>query len=284
MITGLDHVALAVTDLEAAIAGYTALLGREPNWVGGDGGARHAWFQLPNMALDLITPHGEGAFGEVIRTHLASQGEGLWALAFTVDDLDVAAKLAGRRGLPATEPRSMRSTHDDGRKRYWTTSSLQAGGTTILLTAPPRDGQPWPLSSVIGDQAAAVSQLDHVVIRTPNAERAVADYGGRLGLDLRLDRSNADWGVRQLFFNAGPAVIEFGASLKSLATDGPDSLGGLAWRVVDADAARDRIAAAGFDVSEVRTGRKPGTRVFTVRSGVPAGPALMISQTAPESR
>lgn len=284
MITGLDHVALAVTDLDAAIAGYTALLGREPNWVGGDGGARHAWFQLPNMALDLITPQGEGAFGDVIRGHLSDKGEGLWALAFTVDDLDAAAKLASRRGLAATEPHSVRSTHDDGRKRYWTTSSLQAGGTSILLTAPPRDGQPWPLSSVNGDQAATVSQLDHVVIRTPNAERAVADYGGRLGLDLRLDRSNADWGVRQLFFNAGPAVIEFGASLKSPPSDAPDSFGGLAWRVIDADAARDRIAAAGFDVSEVRTGRKPGTRVFTVRSGVPAGPALMISQTAPESR
>lgn len=284
MITGLDHVALAVTDLEAAVAGYAALFGREPNWMGGDGGARHAWFQLPNMALDLITPHGEGAFGDVIRAHLADKGEGLWALAYLVDDLDAAVRLIGRRGLRASEPRSVRSTHDDGRKRYWTTAQLQVAGLTTLLVAPPRDGQPWPLSPLIADETAAVSQLDHVVIRTPNAERAAADYGARLGLDLRLDRSNADWGVRQLFFHAGAAVIEFGASLKVPPSDSPDSSGGFAWRVVDADAARARIAAAGFDVSEVRTGRKPGTRVFTVRAGVPAAPALMISQTAPESR
>lgn len=282
-VTGLDHVALAVSDLDTAVAGYTALLGREPNWLGGDGGARHAWFQLPNMALDVITPHGDGAFGEVIRTHLAQHGEGLWALAFTVADVEAAAPLLTRRGIKAGKPGPTRSTHDDGRKRYWTTTALDAGATggiNILLVDPPRDGKPWPLSPATGDLAAAVSELDHVVVQTPNPERALAIYGAKLGLDLRLDRSNADWGVRQLFFKAGDAVVEFGASLKAPVSDAPDRFGGLAWRTLDADAARARIAAAGFDVSEVRIGRKPGTRVFTVRSGVPGGPALVVQQGA----
>ncbi|MES3029037.1 MAG: VOC family protein [Pseudomonadota bacterium] len=281
MITGLDHVALAVNDLDAAIAGYTALLGRKPNWVGGDGGARHAWFQLPNMALDVITPHGEGAFGDTIRKHLAEHGEGIWALAFTVDDIEAATKLVGRRGLRGSTPGPVRSTHEDGRKRYWTTSSLNpadTGGLTILLAAPPRDGVGWPLSEPLDGEAAAVTQLDHVVIHTTNPDRALAIYGAKLGLDLRLDRSNADWGVRQLFFRCGDAVVEMGASLKTPASDAPDRFGGLAWRVADPDAVQARIAAAGFDVSDVRTGRKPGTKVFTLRSGVPAAPALMIAQ------
>lgn len=281
MITGLDHVALAVNDLDAAIAAYTALLGRKPNWVGGDGGARHAWFQLPNMALDVITPHGEGAFGDTIRKHLAEHGEGIWALAFTVSDIEAATKLLGRRGLRGSAPGPVRSTHEDGRKRYWTTSSLNpadTGGLTILLAAPPRDGVAWPLSEPLDDEAAAVTQLDHVVINTANPDRALAVYGAKLGLDLRLDRSNAEWGVRQLFFRCGDAVVEMGASLKTPASDAPDRFGGLAWRVADPDAVQARIAAAGFDVSDVRTGRKPGTKVFTVRSGVPAAPALMIAQ------
>lgn len=282
MITGLDHVALAVNDLDAAIAGYTALLGRKPNWVGGDGGARHAWFQLPNMALDVITPHGEGAFGDTLRKHLAEHGEGIWALAFTVDDIEASAKLLGRRGLRGSAPGPVRSTHEDGRKRYWTTSSLNpadTGGLTILLAAPPRDSA-WPLSEPVDGEAAAVTQLDHVVIHTTNPDRALAVYGAKLGLDLRLDRSNADWGVRQLFFRCGDAVVEMGASLKIPASDAPDRFGGLAWRVADPDAVQTRIAAAGFDVSDVRSGRKPGTKVFTVRSGVPAAPALMIQQDA----
>jgi catechol 2,3-dioxygenase-like lactoylglutathione lyase family enzyme len=133
---------------------------------------------------------------------------------------------------------------------------------------------------VIGDRPAAVSELDHVVIHTANCDRALAVYAAKLGLDLRLDRSNADWGVRQMFLKAGDGIVEFGASLKVPVSDQPDSFGGLAWRVPDADAAQARLRELGFDVSDVRTGRKPGTRVLTVRSGVPAGPALIIEQNA----
>lgn len=283
MIAGLDHIALAVNDLDAAVAGYRTLLGREPNWIGGDGGARHAWFQLPNMALDVIAPHGEGAFGDTIRQHLAEHGEGIWAIAFAVDNVEAAQRLLERRGVRGAKPGPTRSTHDDGRKRYWTTSALDAadtGGINILLVDPPRSGEPWPLSAPTVDEASAVTELDHVVIHTANPDRALAIYGAKLNLDLRLDRANADWGVRQLFFRCGSAVVEMGASLKQPVSDKPDSFGGLAWRVCDPDAVQARLAAAGFDVSEVRTGRKPGTKVFTIRSGVPTAPALMIQQNA----
>ena len=278
MITAIDHIALAVRDLDPAVEGYRRMLGREPNWIGGDGGARHAWFQFPNMALDIITPHGEGAFGERMRAHLDARGEGVWAVAFTAEDIEGTQKLMARRGLRMTEPSLTRSTHDDGRKRYWLGANPHpddTAGLQVLLIAPPRDGVPWPLSEATGE--GAVEKLDHLVIRTPNPERALAIYGAKLGLDLRLDRTNESWGARQLFFKAGDAVVEFGASAKGPPSDEADSFGGLAWRVTDPEAARARMAAAGFDVSEVRTGRKPGTHVFTVRDAPAGVPTLMLS-------
>ena len=123
----------------------------------------------------------------------------------------------------------------------------------------------------------AVQALDHVVINTPNPDRAVALYGARLGLDFRLDRSNPQWGSRLMFFRCGRGVVEIGARLGGEISNDPDKLSGLAWRVTDPEAAQARIAKAGFDVSEVRSGRKPGTKVFTVRSGVPGAPTLMLS-------
>ena len=122
--------------------------------------------------------------------------------------------------------------------------------------------------------------LDHVVINTANADRAVALYGARLGLDFRLDRSNPQWGSRLMFFRCGGAVVEIGARLGGEVSDAPDRLSGLAWRVTDPDAAQARLAKVGFDVSDVRAGRKPGTKVFTVRSGVPGAPTLMLSAEA----
>jgi len=61
----------------------------------------------------------------------------------------------------------------------------------------------------------------------------------------------------------------------------PDRPRGICWRVHDIDATRARLAAAGVDVSEVRIGRKPGTRVMTVKSGTCGVPTLLV-QPAPK--
>ena len=152
-----------------------------------------------------------------------------------------------------------------------------ANGVALFLVENKPDAATWPVAPATVAEDAAVGTLDHIVIQTPNPERAVALYGGRLGLDLRLDRSNEQWGARQLFFRCGGAIVEIGASLKTPVSEAPDKFGGLAWRVRDPESARARIAAAGLDVSELRKGRKPGTSVFTVRSGTGGVPTLMLS-------
>ena len=276
MITGLDHVALVVRDLDAAVEGYARLFGVAPDWIGRGGGVRQAWFQFPNMALDLISPEGEGAFADGMRAHLDGVGEGVWALAFASDDLAGDVKLLTRRGIPASEPSPMRTKADDGRVREWLGSSLDpkaTGGTRILLMAEP--AEPFPLAAPIAE--APITRLDHVVVVTPNVDRALAIYGAKLGLDLRLDRENPKWNARQLFFRCGDSVIEMGAKIGGPVTDDPDRSGGLAWRVADPHAAQARIAAAGFDVSEVRVGRKPGTHVFTVRNAPASVPTILLS-------
>lgn len=261
MISGLDHVAIAVRDFEAATAGYGQLLGREPTLVPGEG-ARRAWFQLADTALEIIAPDGDGAAGDRVRARLDASGEGLWIAAFCVDDVEAAARLLSRRGLEV----------EHLPKAAW----VRAAGLDFVLTAGRADAAPSPAT---GEDAAVVPSLDHIVVTTPNPDRALGLYGAKFGLDLRLDRANAQWGARQLFFRCGQAVFEVGASLKAPVTDEPDRFGGLAWRVVDPHAARARLAAAGFDVSEVRAGRKPGTHVFTVRNAPGGAPALMIQQT-----
>ncbi|ODT89231.1 VOC family protein [Phenylobacterium sp. SCN 70-31] len=271
MITGLDHIAVVVRDLDAAARGYSRLLGLEADWIGSGGGVRQAWFQLPNTALDLISPDGEGAFSDGLRKRLEARGEGVLAYAFRTPDIAAAAKLMNRRGLPASTPTPLTLTAADGRTRTWTTSNLDpaaTGGLPLILT----QAAELPLSPPSTD--AAITRLDHVVVLTENVDRALAVYGAKLGLDLRLDRENPQWSARQLFFRCGDAVVEMAARIGGEAKpESRDRSGGLAWRVADPHAAQARIAAAGFDVSEVRVGRKPGTHVFTVRDA-PEGTTL----------
>lgn len=262
MITGLHHVAVAVRDFDAAADGYRRLLGVEP-MAQDEGGAKRAWFWLANMGLEVIAPDGEGASGDRLRARLDDAGEGQWLVALASDDLDGDARLCERRGLAIA----------DRTERAVMFEPASTGGVQIALMGFPR----LPSQATARD---GVQALDHVVIRTANIDRAVANFGGRLGLDLRLDRANPTWGARQLFFRCGDGVLEFGASLKHPPSDAPDSFGGLAWRTTDPEALHARLAADGFDVSELRAGRKPGTRVFTVRDAPGNVPTLVIQQDA----
>ena len=280
LITAVDHVPIVVADLGVAVAAYSALLGRAPNWEGRLGpSVRHAWFQLPNLALDLIAADGDGPDAGALRARLDKYGEGPAAIAWRVADLDEAARRLGRRAITFGEPGVTRSTAADGGVREWRFAEARASttrGLAMMLIQTPET--PWPVSPAIINEADAVAGVDHIVVRSQDADGAVALYSGRLGLDLRLDRANEAWGARQMFFACADMVVEIGSPFKpDPARAGErDSLGGLAWRVADPHAAQARLAAAGIDVSEVRKGRKPGTEVFTVRAGVPGAPYLMI--------
>jgi catechol 2,3-dioxygenase-like lactoylglutathione lyase family enzyme len=280
MITGFDHVAIMVRDFDQTVANYQTIFGRAPNWRGFMPGGRHAWFQFGNVGLDIIGSHGEGPEADNARAEIERFGDAIWGLGFSVPDLDAATRLFERRGLKLLPRHTTITKNAEGVARSWELAVLKrksANGVALFVVEHKPGAASWPLSPAEVAEDATVADLDHIVINTPNPERAVAHYGGRLGLDLRLDRANEQWGARQLFFRCGTGVVEIGASLKTPVSDAPDSFGGLAWRVKDPESAQARIAAAGIDVSEVRKGRKPGTSVFTVRSGTGGVPTLMLS-------
>jgi catechol 2,3-dioxygenase-like lactoylglutathione lyase family enzyme len=285
MITGIDHIAIQVRDFDATVANYETIFGRTPNWRGFSPGGCHAWFQFPGMALDIIGATGTGPQADAARAEIAKYGDAIWGLGLSVPDLDGATRLFERRGLAFLPRHTTRTTNAQGDERAWELAVMKrksANGVALFLVENKADAAKWPVAPANVAEDAAVNTLDHIVVRTTDPERAVALYGARLGLDLRLDRSNEQWGARQLFFRCGTAVVEVGASLQTPVSAAPDRFGGLAWRVHDPKAAQARIAAAGMDVSEVRQGRKPGTSVFTVRSGTGGVPTLMLAGNAAE--
>jgi catechol 2,3-dioxygenase-like lactoylglutathione lyase family enzyme len=96
---------------------------------------------------------------------------------------------------------------------------------------------------------------------------------------MALDRSHQDWG-QLMFFRCGDLIVEVVRRPVAGADLAHDKLWGLSWRVADIDATRARLLADGIEVSEVRTGRKPGTRVMTVRSGTCGVQTLLLERSA----
>lgn len=277
MITGLDHAVVLVRDIDAAVAGYQTLLGRAPAWRAQSNGAATAIFVLENTSLELMAPAGAGEAADRIRAALDKQGEGLASLAFSVDDIAKAHHRLTRLGLAPEDISDGKSTDiSTGRTLTWKRTRASAEFTHgIRLFFVQRVEK---LERSAETASASVALLDHLVIATPDPERTAALYGARLGLDMKLDRTVAALGTRFLFFRTGALVFEVIHRFKDGRGDGPDKIFGVSWRVASVEATRTRLQQAGLEVSELREGRKPGTRVFTVRTGTFGVPTIIIEQ------
>lgn len=259
MITALDRIKVKVGDVATAAIATEHLLARA-----GLVGEEDATFSLENVALEVA---------------LADDGaEGLSALTFEVADIDAAYRTCERRALKPSAPVAFAESGVNGAFREGCHLELDPGatfGVPITLVAFAKGQQRFASSPPTTE--GAVTGLDHVVIRTTHPNRAAALYGARLALDMRLDRTAPEWGTRLMFFRCGDLIVEVVHNLKDERSDAPDQLWGLSWRVANADVANARLKSSGFDISEVRPGRKPGTRVFTVRNNTLGIPTLFVA-------
>jgi methylmalonyl-CoA/ethylmalonyl-CoA epimerase len=87
MFKGVDHVVVAVKDLDAAVGRYEAIYGtavseRNENAAAG---MRMAFFRFGDSYVELVSNLGEEG---PIAQRLASRGEGVHLVAMKVDDLD----------------------------------------------------------------------------------------------------------------------------------------------------------------------------------------------------
>jgi catechol 2,3-dioxygenase-like lactoylglutathione lyase family enzyme len=265
VISGLDHVVVLVEDIRKGTAAYATLLGRRPSWRTSDDGADRALFTLENMTLELVAASGEGAAGDRIREAMKASGEGLASICFATSDIAKMHRRLDRMALkpePVAEVESRDST--SGASMKWKRTRASTDRTRgVRLFFLELNGK-RPRSEAVA--AAPILGLDHVVVSTEDSEPAAALYGARLGLDMALDRTHQDWG-QLMFFRCGDLIVEVVRRPVAGGDANRDKLWGLSWRVGDIDAARARLSSAGVDVSEVRIGRKPGTRVMSVRNG-----------------
>ena len=307
MPSALDHLTLAVDDVDAAAGPMARLLGRRPSWRGEEPARRveTVLFRLENTVVELAAPGGEGPEADALRRRLAARGPGLAGLAFATEDAAEVVRRLREHGLRAQEPRAeVGRDVQSGAFRRWRRVAIAEEDTRdvpLSVLEPASPPEILPEAPALFEEPASAFAVDHVVVRSADPEATRVLYGDVLGLRLALDRTFPQWGVRLLFFRVGGLTVEVAASLdgaegagarpsggaaaeddESAPAPGTDRLWGVSYRVRDADAARARLAGLGFDVSEVRTGRRPGTRVFTVRDA-PFGVATLMLEPPPRS-
>lgn len=107
MIGRLNHVAIAVADLDAEVARYRDVLGAtvsEPRAMP-EHGVTVVFVTLPNTKVELMAPLGEGS---PVTAFLARTGGGMHHVCYEVNDITVARdrlRAAGARVLGDGEPK-----------------------------------------------------------------------------------------------------------------------------------------------------------------------------------
>ena len=279
-VHAIDHVIVAVADLEAAEAAYTTLLGRGATWAGTHPklGTSNVLFRIDNAYIELIAATGEGAFADLIRPKLAQDGEGLIGCAFQTADAEALSRRLRAASIEAGEPVPGEGRNaKDGTVRSWKNVMLPPAASRGALVfgiehlSPP---ETLPLAPDVAE-GGTVREIDHVVLNTGDPEGAIKLYGEGFGFRLALDKTFPQWGARLQFFRAAGVSFEVSSRLEDPKPE-QDTFGGFSFRTDDIDGLNARLSEAGLDLSEVRDGRKPGTRVCTVRSGTCGVPTLLI--------
>ena len=306
VLRSLDRVVVAVSELDVAVRQYARLLGRTPSWRGEQpaAGTQNSLFRLGNTVLEIVAPRPQSlgdpadpsvpqdGARESLRAFLDAQGEGLLALVFGTEDADAFRSAVQERGLqPTPVEKQLDRDVESGAFREWRRVSLSPAATRGVALSAVENLSPdevLPMGAALAEENASVFALDHAVVQTRDPDATRSLYGDGLGLRLALERDFPQWQSRLQFFRVGGVTIEVAANLaeapvgeSEVAQPGPDRdrLWGLCWRVRDATRAQQRMRDAGFDVSEVRDGRKPGTRVFTLRAGTCGVPTLVLEPT-----
>jgi methylmalonyl-CoA/ethylmalonyl-CoA epimerase len=136
-VTAVDHVGIAVPDLDAAIEFYRVHFGMElaHQEVNEEQGVREAMVRAPGdtgsgTAVQLLAPLTPDS---TIARFIDRSGPGLQQLAYRVTDVDKAAAVLRAKGLRLLYPEARRGTADS---RVNFVHPKDAGGVLIELVEP----------------------------------------------------------------------------------------------------------------------------------------------------
>ena len=276
MFTHLDHLIVAVDDLEAAAKNYQTLFGMTPVWSGEhkELGTSNALFAFKNTYFELLSATGEGLGADLVKHYLNQSGEGLIGIVFATDDIKKAKSSLEEQGFNMPDISSGEGTNSsDQQVRRWKNLFLPpelSRGLFSFIIEHTEGALPSPMSYA----PSSPHSLDHVVINTNDADSFIDIYKDAFGIRLALDKTIEHWKKRMLFFRLSKTTIEVIEEQNDQET--ADTLWGLAWNVASIEETHKRLLGEGVDITSIKKGIKDKTLVATINSHTHNVPTLLI--------
>jgi hypothetical protein len=227
VISAIDRIVIAVPDLDSAIKAYEQLFGVQCLALSGEGAPRVD-------APGVVAPRAWLGLANTV-------------IELVQQDLEIAAVV----GVVFADCRDTEGVDEVSNER-----KLNLAVCSGRETASFRLKYPAAQSTRL--------QVDHLVLRSGDAEACIALFSEQLGIRLALDKTVPEWGGRMLFFRLGKLTLEVIAGPEDRERD--DFFWGIAYQCPDLRLLVSHLNGQGIKVSPVRKGRKTGTQVATLKS------------------
>ena len=276
MIKTLDHIIIAVSNLDKAEESYTKIFGSPSVWKGEhkEYGTINCLFNFQNTYFELLAAKGEGLGASLVEHSLKKKGEGLIGIVFGTNDINKSRKKLIDKGFLVGDISSGEGTNFKDRsirkwKNLFLPPELTRGLFSFLIQHTHGSLQTQNIYS-----SSTVNKLDHLVINTSDADGFIKIYKDVFDIRLALDRYVKEWKSRILFFRFNKTTIEVIEKKNDETSD--DTLWGLCWEVKDIGKTHKRLLKEGVKVSEIKNGIKANTLVATIESHTHNIPTLLI--------
>lgn len=279
MIKTLDHLIVAVSDIDEAEKNYSKVFGADPVWRGehAEYGTENSLFNFNNTYFELLAAKGDGLGAMLVNHALQETGEGLIGIVFGTDNLkETHQTLLDKDFLLGDISNGEGANFKNNKIRKWKNlflpPELTRGIFSFLI-----EHTEGSLSIVDKFEPSMVNKLDHVVINTNDADGFIDIYKDVFNIRLALDKFVDEWKSRMLFFRLNKTTIE--VIEKKNDEEPKDSLWGLSWEVDNIEEAHERLEKAGVEVTPIKKGIKENTMVATIKSHTHNVPTLLIQHT-----
>ena len=279
MIETLDHLIVAVSDINVAESNYSKIFGTNPVWRGEhtEYGTENCLFNFNNTYFELLAAKGDGLGAMLVNQALEENGEGLIGIVFGTSNLkETKQRLIDEGFLLGEITEGAGTNFKDKKIRKWKNlflpPELTRGIFSFLIEH--TEGA-LPISDKL--EPSIINKLDHVVINTNDADGFINVYKDIFNIRLALDKFVDEWKSRMLFFRLNKTTIEV---IEQRNDEEPkDSLWGLSWEVDNIEEAHKRLEKAGVEITPIKKGIKENTRVATIKSHTHNVPTLLIEHT-----
>ena len=182
MIENVDHLIVAVEDLDAAENNYKKIFGINPVWKGvhNELGTSNVIFNFENTYLELLAATGSGVGAELINKSIQKNGEGLLGLVLGTTNIEAFNKKATESGYLMSEVASGEGVSEKNKKRKWLYQFLPPEMTRgIFSFVIEHKSKELPSSKY---NKSTIKKLEQVVIKTRDCDGFIKVYRDLFGI------------------------------------------------------------------------------------------------------